>query len=144
MNKKIVGLALSGSILLSFAPVLAQNPPPAPPTRRAVGIACAQAAVDARELALGDVWTKLSSAVTVALAARKAALYDAWGKPDYSSRNSARQAAWNAWRLAHQAATNAFITGRQAAQNTFIAAMQKCGTPIPPVEAPGVGKPPTL
>jgi hypothetical protein len=110
------------------------NPGPKPPTGGKLNLVCVQAAVDAREAAIGTAFSTFAAGQSAALAARKTALHDAWGNADGSIRRPARDKAWSDYRIANRAVMTALRAARETAWGAFRSASAACGVEV--VEQP--------
>lgn len=103
---------------------------------KSVNLTCMQTAVDTRETAIGTAFDTMHTSVKAALAARKAALHDAWGMTDKVARNKAIKAAWKKWKTDNKGAHIKLRTERKVAWETFKKTVKNtCKETLPKEEA---------
>lgn len=98
----------------------------AAPQFDATQIACIKAAITKREDALAGGFTTLSSAISTAYGARKAALLVAWDKPTTAERRVAVRAADRAFDQSTKAARKTWGETRRATWKTFETDRKAC------------------
>ncbi len=131
MQKKIIGALAALVMIITLVPAFANA---APSTPSSVDLACAQTAVDAREVSIATAWTNYSTAMSTALSTRRAALHTAWGTADRVQRISLRHGSWLAFKTASTTAHVALKTAKNTAWSTWRTAMNACH--VAPVENP--------
>lgn len=93
---------------------------------QAVDVACVQAAISARELALSSAATTQSQAVIAAYAARASALSAAYTGTDPKVIKKNVKSAWEAFSTATKNAKKTWQRGRENTWNTFRTAVKAC------------------
>jgi hypothetical protein len=116
-----------------------------------VDASCVQKAVDTRETAMQDVFSKSNASISDALKVRQAALYAAWGlsiasttasttPSTVSARNVALKNAWSAWKDARNTAAKTMRTERDAAWKTYKTTMKNTCKAVVPKEDESAGQ----
>ncbi len=126
LKLKIIGLVGAGAMALSMvAPISAL----AMEGASSFDPACMQAAVTARDTAIGTALDTMYSSVKSALATRTQAVSTAWANTDKEARHTALVNAWSAWKTSSKEARANANTAKQNAWSTFRTARAACHVP---------------
>ncbi len=91
-----------------------------------VNVTCVQTALDVREATLSGLVDTFSNASKEALQKREMALKDAWTKPTKAARQTARETAHTVYRKTIQDAHTLVKTNRKNAYTVFNTAIKNC------------------
>ena len=133
MMKKIISLAMLGSIALSALPVVAAETTNGSgammkKTPKEVNLACVLPALTKREAAIASAFSAYSESLKGALVTRANSLQTAWSKTERRDRRAAIEAAWTAYRTSSRAAVRTHRTARRTAWETFRKEARACGS----------------